>query len=277
MSDVLNVHVAQMNSVDSLQKNLEQIFELLDQVPNLPNGQGQPQLVCFPENCLFLRLKDKGEIPAINLKDSFWMDLQKVAQAKNAVLHFGSVPLKGGAKLLNSSVTLKPGGVAEATYAKIHLFDIDVDGHKPMRESENFQHGQDVSVLKVGDWSLGQSICYDLRFSELYAKYAKAQVDALLVPAAFLVPTGKAHWETLLRARAIESQCYVIAAAQAGEHKAASGETRNTYGHSLVVGPWGDLLSDAGATGVKLSSVQLSRSEIQKVRRQIPMADHRRL
>lgn len=278
----LNVHVAQMCSVDDVAANVAQVLTLLRQVPASP---AEEQLVCFPENCLFLRLQDKGEIPALNLREEFWAELGELARAKNAVLHFGSVPLRGEAKLLNASVTLRPGEAPRATYAKIHLFDIDVEGHKPVRESENFEHGARTEALTVNGWKIGQSICYDLRFAELYSRYAREGVDVILVPAAFLVPTGRAHWETLLRARAIESQAFVVAAAQAGRHVGAQtdshtgngGAERTTYGHSLVVEPWGAVLADGGAEGVKLLSVTLERERIEKTRRQIPMSAHRRL
>lgn len=272
-SEKLQVHVAQMNSVDDLALNVAQVRTLLSEVP----VSAEEQLVCFPENSLYLRLKDKSEIPPVTLTEDFWTEFAELARAKNAVLHFGSVPLKGGRKLLNSSVVVRPGGKPEATYTKIHLFDIDVEGHKPVRESENFEHGGETSTFTVNGWLIGQSICYDLRFSELYSLYAKLAVDAILVPAAFLVPTGRAHWETLLRARAIESQAFVIASAQAGKHVGVDGDERMTFGHSLVVEPWGSVMADGGAEGVKLVSVTLERAQIAKVRRQIPMKDHRRL
>lgn len=269
----LQVHVAQMNSVDDLALNVAQVKSLLAQVP----ASAQEQLVCFPENSLYLKLKDKSAIPPLTLDESFWTEFAEIARAKNAVLHFGSVPLKGREKLLNSSVTLRPGGRPQASYTKVHLFDIDVEGHKPIRESENFEHGDGTSTFNVNGWLIGQSICYDLRFAELYSRYAKIEVDVILVPAAFLVPTGRAHWETLLRARAIESQAFVIAAAQAGKHVGVGGDERMTFGHSLVVEPWGAVVVDGGAEGVKLLSATLERAQIEKVRRQIPMNAHRRL
>lgn len=262
-----------MNSVDDLAANVAQVKSLLQQVPS----GAEEQLVCFPENSLYLKLKDKSAIPALTLEESFWAEFSEIARAKNAVLHFGSVPLRGREKLLNSSVVLRPGGKPEATYTKVHLFDIDVEGHKPVRESENFEHGDGTSTFEVNGWLIGQSICYDLRFAELYSRYAKLAVDLILVPAAFLVPTGRAHWETLLRARAIESQAFVIAAAQAGRHVGVGGDERMTFGHSLVVEPWGSVMADGGPEGVKLLSVMLERAQIEKVRRQIPMSVHRRL
>jgi predicted amidohydrolase len=275
MNSELKVHIGQMNSVDDLNQNVEQLVGLLEKVPLAKAGE--TQLVCFPENCLYLRLKDNGSISPLNLRESFWGELQKVAQAKNLVLHLGSVPLAGAQKLLNASVTVRPGQGPQVTYTKIHLFDIDVEGHKPVRESENFEHGAKAEVLRVADWVIGQSICYDLRFSELFSQYAKQKVELILVPSAFLVPTGQAHWEALLRARAIESQCYVVAAAQAGTHANMTGDLRKTYGHSMVISPWGEVLVDGGAEGVKLLSVDLQKSVIEKTRRQIPMHDHRRL
>lgn len=274
-TSTLRVHLAQMNSVDDVAHNVGQVISLLEQVP--PAIAGQEQLVCFPENSLYLRLGETGTIPPLNLQEGFWAEFARIGAEKNAVLHFGSVPLKGREKLLNSSVLLRPGQSPTPSYTKIHLFDIDVEGHRPIRESESFEHGHESAVFEVNGWSIGQSICYDVRFSELYHRYARLNVDVILVPAAFLVPTGRAHWETLLRARAIESQAYVLAAAQAGRHVGHNGGERMTYGHSLIVEPWGGIVEDAGAEGVRLISAELKRTEIAKVRRQIPMKDHRRL
>jgi predicted amidohydrolase len=151
------------------------------------------------------------------------------------------------------------------------LFDIQLAGQEAIRESDEFNHGDGPSILDIKGWKWGLSICYDLRFSELYSKYAHQAVDIISVPAAFLVPTGEAHWHTLLRARAIESQAFVVASAQSGSHKGI----RETYGHSLIVNPWGAILLDMTTVGV--SVMELKKSDIKRVREQIPMSSHRRL
>lgn len=278
-SEFLQVHLAQMNSTDDLNHNVDQILSLLEKVPVLKSEPQlcELQLVCFPENCLYMRVEEGEKLPAVDLRGDFWKAFADVARQKNVVLHLGSVPQQGRTKLTNSSVVIRPGEGPRVSYSKIHLFDIAVEGHKPVRESDAFENGGHPETLQVGDWLLGQSICYDLRFAELYSQYAQIQVDAILVPSAFLVPTGLAHWEVLLRARAVESQAYVLAAAQAGRHVGKNASERQTFGHSLAIDPWGRVLKDAGAEGVSLSSLRLSRAEIRSVRRQIPMAAHRRL
>lgn len=286
MSDSIQIHVAQMNSTDDVAANVRQALELMSQIPELKPEAGlcETQLICFPENSLFMRLKEGSPLHGFDLHEEFWMSFAQVAKERNAYLHIGSIafaaptgPMATPDKYTNSSVTITPQGKVSATYSKIHLFDIDLEGHRPVRETDAFEHGADVQVLEVGDWRFGQSICYDIRFSELYARYAKMQVDAILVPSAFLVPTGIAHWELLLRARAVESQAYLLAAAQAGRHENANGDHRATYGHSMVVDPWGRVLQEAGPEGTGILSARLERAEIGKVRRQMPMRNHRRL
>jgi predicted amidohydrolase len=159
----------------------------------------------------------------------------------------------------------------------MHLFDIQLEGQKAIRESDAFRHGQKPSVLEVDGWRIGETICYDVRFAELFSQYARKEVDVILVPAAFLVKTGEAHWHILLRARAIESQAYVIASAQGGTHKGIKGGVRETFGHSLVIDPWGGIQAEVTNNGPGFSISILSRERIMKVRGQIPMKDHRRL
>ena len=160
---------------------------------------------------------------------------------------------------------------------KPYLFDVDVVGAPQARESAAFSYGAKAQVITLNGWKIGLSICYDLRFSELYSKYAQKNVDVILVPSAFLVPTGKAHWHSLLRARAIESQAFIVAAAQSGDHQNANAQHRYTYGHSLVVDPWGVVLKDLETPGADLAVVELDSAQLKKVREQIPMAKHRRL
>ena len=271
----LEIHAVQMISVDDVDTNFRQIQDLLSP---LPAAKGAPAFVTLPENCLYLRIKEGEAVPGLTLKHPVWEKLRELARAKNFVLHLGSVPLETGSKLSNASVLVKPDGHLESTYRKIHLFDIELEGEKPLRESDVFEHGGDPAMLTVNDWRIGQSICYDLRFSDLYHRYALQGADLILVPSSFLVTTGKAHWEVLLRARAIESQAYVVAAAQAGRHKSsrASGE-RQTYGHSLIIDPWGKILHEGSGDRPELLSARLELDEISRVRRQIPMAGHRRL
>lgn len=263
-----------MNSTDSMPANLAAFEAAYGRAVN-----GGAQLAVFPENSLFFRLKAKSTLqgPAVDGPEM---------RRLGAMVDRGGVPLMmttawpsgvGAERFSNSTILLRPGAAPSVEYSKIHLFDVDVPGAPPVRESDHFDAGQTPKVVEIDGWRLGLSICYDLRFAELYTHYAGA-VDMILVPSAFLVPTGEAHWHVLLRARAIESQCFVAAPAQAGAHvSTVSGETRHTYGHSLVVDPWGRVLLDMGAEGADVQVVECQRSFLDEVRRQIPMAAHRRL
>lgn len=271
MSD-LRVALCQMNSVDDSERNFTQILSLLAQV------QTPVELVCFPENALYFRIIAAEEIPRIDISDPRFQAICQWAKAHSAYVHLGSVPVKMGDKLGNTSLLIRPDGSLSESYSKVHLFDIQLEGHNPIRESDAFAHGSGARSFQIGDWKIGQTICYDLRFSELYSQYAKEEVDVILIPSAFLVPTGRDHWDVLVRARAIESQCFILAAAQAGRHiSVRSQNVRDTYGHSLVVDPWGRKLVEAPGSGTQVLSVTLSKQEITKVRTQIPMRAHRRL
>lgn len=272
--EVLSIAVCQMTSVDCIDTNLKQIENLLSQI------QAGTQIVFFPENCLFMRIREGEKISGIDLSDPAFVVLQKIADQKQVYLHLGSVPLKKDNKLTNASVLVSPNAPVECTYEKMHLFDIELTGQAPIRESDVFVHGEGPRVLDIAGWKIGQSICYDIRFADLYSYYAKQEVDLIIVPAAFLVKTGQAHWETLLRARAIENQCYVLAAAQAGVHRGAKLESaqssRETFGNSLIIDPWGQIAKQALSAGPELLSFVLEKAKNQAVRRQIPMRHHRR-
>lgn len=268
------IAVCQMTSVDDVSENVLQIKKLISQIPT------DTKVAFFPENCLYMRVLEGEKIQGVELSDSVFTELTNMAREKNIYLHLGSVPLKKQNKLTNASVLVSPDGQVKCTYEKIHLFDIDLIGQAPIRESDVFSHGEFAQMIGVDGWRFGQSICYDLRFSDLYSYYSRQDVDALLVPAAFLVKTGLAHWETLLRARAIETQSYVIAAAQAGRHQSvrrgSKDSFRETFGHSLVIDPWGQIELMAKTDGPEVMLTKLSRSKIQQVRKQIPMKNHRR-
>ena len=187
-------------------------------------------------------------------------------------VHLGSLALESGdGRLVNRGFVIDALGEIRGRYDKIHLFDVDLPTGESWRESALYQRG-DKAVLVKGTpiGSLGLTICYDLRFPALFATLAEAGADVIAVPAAFTVPTGKAHWEILLRARAIEAGCFIVAAAQTGHHE----DGRNTYGHSLVIDPWGEVLLDMGNEGgVGFAEIDLAR--ISEVRGRIPALSHR--
>jgi predicted amidohydrolase len=188
-------------------------------------------------------------------------------------LHLGSLAVRTDEqKLANRTFVIDPTGAVRARYDKIHLFDVDLPTGESWRESAVYRPGEGAVVVDgtpVG--RLGLAICYDLRFPALFSRLAEAGAEAIAVPAAFTVPTGRAHWEVLLRARAIEVGAFVVAAAQSGRHA----DGRETYGHSLVVSPWGEVLLDMGdGIGVGFADIELSR--VEDVRRRIPSLSHRR-
>lgn len=277
-AEELKVTAVQMTSLDQAQVNLDKVCFFIEKAC----AEFSPDLICFPENALYLRLKEGETVPQWSAEDTFFSPLLKLASENKVHLHFGSAPAKPGpsndelGKGSNASLHISSQGQAQFSYHKIHLFDIQLEGRPAHRESDVFAYGKAPSVLEIGGWKIGQSICYDIRFSELYLHYAHQAVDLILIPAAFLVPTGLAHWHILNRARAIESQAYVVSAAQAGVHETQNGR-RETFGHTLVVDPWGRVLAEGDSHTEGLFHVTLQRSEIEKVRRQIPMAQHRRL
>lgn len=197
------------------------------------------------------------------------------AAAKAGIwVHLGSLALAGerhDGRLVNRSFLIDDAGAIRARYDKIHLFDVDLPTGESWRESSAYAPGSQAVVVDTPWGRMGLTICYDLRFPDLFRTLSDAGATILCVPAAFTVPTGRAHWHVLLRARAIEAGAFVIAAAQAGAHA----DGRATYGHSLVVDPWGDVLLDMqGETGVGF--VDLDMKRVADVRARVPVLTHRR-
>ncbi|HKU92051.1 MAG TPA: carbon-nitrogen hydrolase family protein [Sphingomicrobium sp.] len=198
---------------------------------------------------------------------------REAAKRQSIWVHLGSLAvLLDDGKVANRAFVIDREGQVRTRYDKIHLFDVDLPTGESWRESATYSAGTDVALINgtpVG--KLGLTICYDLRFPMLFARLAEADADVIAVPAAFTVPTGRAHWHVLLRARAIEAGLFVVAAAQVGHHE----DGRNTFGHSLVVDPWGEVLLDMGeAPGVGFADIDLAR--ISDVRSRIPALNHRR-
>jgi predicted amidohydrolase len=199
--------------------------------------------------------------------------VREAARQARIWVHLGSLALKGeGGKLVNRGFVIDDQGDIRARYDKIHLFDVDLPTGESWRESAMYQPGNDAVVVPgtpVG--KLGLTICYDLRFPELFQRLSEAGAEVIAVPAAFTVPTGKAHWQVLMRARAIEAELFIVAAAQAGRHE----DGRETYGHSLVADPWGELIPEMGGEpGLAFAEIDLDR--IADVRSRIPVHQHRR-
>jgi len=198
---------------------------------------------------------------------------REAARARSIWLHIGSIAVRSGDGMIaNRGFVIDSSGDVRATYDKIHLFDVDLPTGESWRESAVYRAGGKAVVVEgtpVG--ALGLTICYDLRFPALFARLAEAGADVIAVPAAFTVPTGRAHWEVLLRARAIEAGLFIVAAAQAGTHQ----DGRVTYGHSLVADPWGEVLLDMEETK-GIAFAEIDPAQVGAVRGRVPALEHRR-
>ncbi len=214
---------------------------------------------------LFERVFEEDEDPALKA-------FRELAAELGVWLLLGSLIIKtGGDKLANRSFLLDSAGAIAARYDKIHLFDVDLPGGESYRESRNFVPGDAAATAETPWGRLGMSVCYDLRFAALYRGLARAGAAILTVPAAFTRTTGQAHWHVLLRARAIETGCYVLAPAQCGTHA----DGRETFGHSLAVDPWGEVLADGGeAPGITLA--EIDPAKVEEARGRIPSLQHGR-
>jgi deaminated glutathione amidase len=198
---------------------------------------------------------------------------QALARELGIWLHIGSMAvLAKPDKIANRSFLIAPDGRIAARYDKIHMFDVQLPDGESYRESKSFQAGDQAVLAEVPWGRLGLTICYDLRFPTLYRALAKAGASFIAVPSAFTVPTGQAHWHTLVRARAIETQCFVFAAAQAGEHE----NGRRTFGHSLVVSPWGGIAAEGDGVNPSVIFADVELEAIAEARRQVPSLEHDR-
>ncbi|GLH77998.1 amidohydrolase [Bradyrhizobium sp. SSBR45G] len=214
---------------------------------------------------LFAQLKSEEDDPSLKA-------YRALAKELNIHLHIGSLALRFSAeKAVNRSFLIGPDGNVLASYDKIHMFDIDLPGGESYRESANYQPGETAVISDLPWGRIGLTICYDVRFPALYRALAESGASFITVPSAFTRKTGEAHWHTLLRARAIETGCFVFAAAQCGLHE----NKRETFGHSLIIDPWGEILAEGGVEpGVILARIDPAR--VESVRQTIPSLQHGR-
>jgi predicted amidohydrolase len=259
----------QMTSTADVEKNLAAAESLVERA--VLRGA---TFVALPENFAFLR--SEGEpVPEAQTLDGPWVQrMAALARRKRITLLLGSLPeqVPGDKKVRNTSVLLGPEGNTLASYRKIHLFDIDLPGMEHLKESKAVVPGEELVVAEAPFGPLGLSICYDLRFPELYRELTRRGARVLAVPSAFTERTGKAHWEVLLRARAIENLAYVIAPAQVGHH----GGGRVSHGQALIVDPWGAVLAQVpDGEGVAVAEIDFQRQD--RLRRELPALQHRRL
>lgn len=265
----LNVASVQMVSSSKWQTNLDDAARLVKAAAT----QGA-ELVVLPE--FFIRIADNQDTEFSHLIEELGSGkiqerLSNIARENKVYLVAGTIPIKadGINKCFNTCIVYNSSGEQICFYNKIHLFKFDNGEHK-FDEEVRFERGSEIATFKIRDFTFGLTICYDLRFPEMFRKMAG--VDGIILPAAFVHHTGKAHWEVLLRARAIENQCYVIASGQGGIHD----NGRHTFGHSMVIDPWGNIngiLKDG--EGVVMGRIE--KKVIDEIRTQLPALQHRRL
>lgn len=265
----------QLSSGDDPAANLAMTRALLREAA----GQGAG-FVLTPEvtNCVSGSRSHQNDVLQSEAEDQTLIGLRAEAQALGVWLLIGSLALKTGdpdGRFANRSFLIDPAGDIVARYDKIHMFDVDVSAAETYRESAGFRPGDQAVVARTPFATLGLTVCYDVRFAHLHRALAKAGAQVLTVPAAFSPVTGEAHWETLLRARAIETGCYVLAPAQCGTHPTTTDSIRRTHGHSLVVAPWGEVLADGG-TDPGITIVDLDLAEVSKARGRIAALTHDR-
>lgn len=261
--------LVQLCSGDDPGANLTQTCTLINEAAD--KGAG---FILTPEvtNCVSASRPRQSEVLRPQDEDETLSALRAQAQARGIWLLIGSLALKTDdpdSRFANRSFLISPNGDIAAWYDKIHMFDVRVSEAETYRESAGYRPGDRAVCVDTGYGRIGMSICYDVRFPALYRILAQSGAQILTVPSAFSPVTGQAHWEVLLRSRAIETGSYVLAPAQTGQHLATQGRVRATYGHSLVVGPWGDIIADGGAEpGVILFDIDLN--EVAQARRAIP-------
>jgi len=268
----LKIASVQMVSTADLRENLSTASQLITAA-----AADGAQVVVLPEYFCLMGLKDTDKVRAREKVGTgpIQEQLSDIAKVNNLYLVAGTIPLEATDpnKVLNTTLVFNPAGQQISRYDKIHLFGFQTATER-YQESETIEAGNEPGLLKISmngnDWTFGLSICYDLRFPELYRSLGK--VDCHIIPAAFTYTTGKDHWEILLRARAIENQCYVLASAQGGTHQ----NQRRTWGNSMLIDPWGEVLANLPEGEGYISGV-LCKDKLNEVRSKLPALAHRKL
>ena len=283
----MRVSVVQMNPGADKGENIAQARRLLDEAI----AADRPDLVSLPEvwTCLggtregkFAQAEDLPARGSNAPGGPAYEFLREVARGASIFVHGGSIQERGGQerggdKLFNTTVVFDPDGKEIARYRKLHLFDITTPDGTGFRESNTYGSGDEIVTFRAGDLTVGAAICYDLRFPELFARLRGKGAELIMLPSAFTLQTGKDHWEPLLRARAIETQCWFAAAATWGRHLDGSRqEPRFTYGHSLIADPWGQVLAQV-SDGTGWATARIDPALTARVRRDMPVETHRKL
>ena len=272
----MKITAVQTNSIADKGKNIAQAKGLMERAVEAD----RPDVLVLPEvwNWRGGTTKDKitnaDDIPG----GPAYAMLQAFAKTHKVWVHGGSMieRIPGGKKVYNTTCVFDRDGREVARYRKIHMFDITAPDGTPYNESDSVEAGNEVVAYDLEGFKVGCSICYDMRFAELYIQLQRKGCDIIMVPASFTLQTGKDHWDLLLRARAVETQCYVVAPGQYGPYVDGKGGTRLSYGHSLVADPWGHIVAKC-SDGIGFASANIERAQISRVRELIPMTAHRKL
>jgi predicted amidohydrolase len=277
----MRVSVIQMSPTANKDANIAQATALIEAAL----GADRAELVALPEiwTCLggnrATKFAAAEVLPPMGSNETggqAYEFLRQMARQHKIFLHGGSIGELDGEKIYNTSLVFSPEGQELARYRKIHLFDITTPDGQGYKESAVYGAGDAVVTCKIAGLKLGLAICYDIRFPELFLALRRAGAELIVLPAAFTLQTGKDHWEVLLRARAIESQCWIAAPACTGAHVEGSGETRFTYGHSLIADPWGHVVAKA-SDGPGWASARIETEFLGRVRANMPVLEHRKL
>lgn len=267
--------LVQLNVTDAPAENLVVTLESVREA-----AEAGAEFILTPEvtNCISTSRTHQNDVLRLQEEDESLAALRDAAAKHGITLLIGSLALKtrdADGRFANRSFLIDPSGGIIARYDKIHMFDVQVTPEETWRESEGYRPGDRAVLADAGFAKIGMTVCYDVRFPKLHAALANAGAQILTVPAAFSPVTGAAHWHTLLRARAIETGCFVLAPAQTGEHTSKTNKSRKTYGHSLVVTPWGEVQLDAGeAPGVYMTDLDME--QVAEARRKVPSLENAR-
>lgn len=271
MTDILNLALIQTRTPATPAAALAHVRPLVLQAA--ANGA---QLILLPEcaNLMEARKKHKAQVVTTEAEDIFIKGVRELAQSLRVEILIGSAIVKSETdeRAANRSLLIDARGEIVARYDKIHLFDADTPDGRSYRESATMRPGEAAALADTPWGKLGLTICYDVRFPHLYRALAKAGAKMIAVCAAFTVPTGKAHWEVLLRARAIETGCFVLAPAQGGLHE----DSRTTYGHSMVIAPWGEVIARLDHDRPAVLEASIDFSEVSRARQALPSLKHDR-
>ena len=259
----MKVALIQITVGSNFDENFKKTKKFLDRCLNI-----NPDFILLPECFLFLSSKSKILIEMNHHSIKYFKDFSKI---NKIYLLLGSLPITENGKLFNRSILISPNGDMVSVYDKIHMFDVVLKNGERYKESDFYSSGSELKMTRVLDRIIGHSICYDLRYPKMYRALAKKGAEIIVIPSAFTYTTGKAHWHSLIKARAIENGVFILAPNQWG----LNNENRSTYGHSLIVDPWGEILAEAEDSETIISSI-LDLNKVQECQSAIPVLSHDR-